>query len=290
MDYCKLVVLINKYKLNKEIKKWAGMFRYLGACHEKDGFSLEEWINYNNTYIDIGIVKSLFRILKENHLIVEKNNRYYITNDNELQRYFEVIYEITKTNLNVSDNNRVQGLLWTPPSEKFIPQNISENFKYLNTWIQKLIQITEEKIIFFSPYYTVSGMKKLLTSIEFLIKNRRKAILFFITNDISINSNKKAFKFLFNKVKKYNSDNIRVFQGKNSHRNDGFKFHAKLLLVDNKRGYMGSANFSKVALENGFELGIPLQEEQVISLTNLIDYWINNNILKEVKFNEIDNL
>ncbi|QXM06625.1 phospholipase D-like domain-containing protein [Crassaminicella indica] len=267
MNYSKMIALVNQYRLEKQLMKWAGIFRYLGACYSKKGFTLEKWLELNNEYIDSGLVESIFRILKEN----------------ELQRYFEIVYEMTKLDINSFYREKQQSLLWTPPKEAFAPKDACKDYIYLNIWIQRLIQITEKRIIFFSPYYTISGIKKLFISIEALMKNRREVSIDFITNDININSNKQAFKFLLSRINKIDNNNLRLFQAKNKDKKDSFKFHAKLVLVDDNKGYMGSANFSKVALENVFELGIPLQKKQVHSLTKLIDYWIYNEI-----FNEID--
>ncbi|MCL5073983.1 MAG: phospholipase D-like domain-containing protein, partial [Actinobacteria bacterium] len=38
--------------------------------------------------------------------------------------------------------------------------------------------------------------------------------------------------------------------------------HAKLLIVDSKRGYLGSANFTKQGLTSRFEVGVELNEQQ----------------------------
>ena len=48
--------------------------------------------------------------------------------------------------------------------------------------------------------------------------------------------------------------------------------HAKLIVADRERGYLGSANLSGRALEDNFEVGVALQPAQARSLDDLITY------------------
>jgi phosphatidylserine/phosphatidylglycerophosphate/cardiolipin synthase-like enzyme len=48
--------------------------------------------------------------------------------------------------------------------------------------------------------------------------------------------------------------------------------HAKCIVVDCKRGYLGSANFSMSGLERNLELGVALSTEEAAALDALITY------------------
>jgi len=47
--------------------------------------------------------------------------------------------------------------------------------------------------------------------------------------------------------------------------------HAKVLIVDAKKGYLGSANFTKQGLTSRFELGVRLDEEQSKTIDRLLE-------------------
>lgn len=47
--------------------------------------------------------------------------------------------------------------------------------------------------------------------------------------------------------------------------------HAKLVVVDGERGYLGSANFSRRGLEKNFELGVALARQEAADLERLVD-------------------
>jgi phosphatidylserine/phosphatidylglycerophosphate/cardiolipin synthase-like enzyme len=57
--------------------------------------------------------------------------------------------------------------------------------------------------------------------------------------------------------------------------------HAKIILVDHKRGYLGSANFSQSALDRNFELGVALSPNQVRSLESLLAFFEAQGLIAE---------
>lgn len=49
--------------------------------------------------------------------------------------------------------------------------------------------------------------------------------------------------------------------------------HAKSILIDDKKGYIFSANFESHGLDNGFEVGIELKNEQILDLQKIYNNW-----------------
>lgn len=52
--------------------------------------------------------------------------------------------------------------------------------------------------------------------------------------------------------------------------------HAKSILVDNKAGYIFTANFEKHGMDDGFEVGVPLNKSQVAELVQIYLKWSNS--------------
>jgi phosphatidylserine/phosphatidylglycerophosphate/cardiolipin synthase-like enzyme len=50
-------------------------------------------------------------------------------------------------------------------------------------------------------------------------------------------------------------------------------FHAKTLLVDGKKGFLFTANYTEMGLKKGFEVGIKLNDKQVVDLQFIQDKW-----------------
>ncbi|KAB2498171.1 MULTISPECIES: phospholipase D-like domain-containing protein [Bacillus] len=268
----RLINLTKKNKLDSALIKWAGIFRYL-QCIQPNGFTLKEWISLNKQHIDEGIVHTLFRILEDMELIKQSQNKYIVINDIQLQRIFELAEIVGSFDYDSLETENEQ-LLWTIPHgiNPVIPRRISKHFEYLNTWIQNLIQTANKRIIFFSPYYSVAGIQQLMISLKALSENKSGITIDWIVNDYDLDMNRKAFEYLLEQSLHENIQ-MRIFEPLEKQEKKLW-FHAKLLLIDQEKGYMGSANFSERALQTQFELGVPLNEQQTKSLVQLIDFWI----------------
>jgi phosphatidylserine/phosphatidylglycerophosphate/cardiolipin synthase-like enzyme len=268
----RLINLTKKNKLDSSLIKWAGIFRYL-QCIQPNGFTLKEWISLNKKHIDEGIAHTLFRILEDMELIKQSQNKYIVINDIQLQRIFELAEMVGNFDYDSLETANEQ-LLWTIPHgiNPVIPRRISKHFEYLNTWIQNLIQTANKRIIFFSPYYSVAGIQQLMISLKALSENKSGITIDWIVNDYDLDMNRKAFEYLLEQFL-YENIQMRIFEPLEKQEKKLW-FHAKLLLIDQEKGYMGSANFSERALQTQFELGVPLNEQQTNSLVQLIDFWI----------------
>ncbi|MFE4759582.1 phospholipase D-like domain-containing protein [Bacillus mycoides] len=268
----RLINLTKKNKLDSSLIKWAGIFRYL-QCIQPNGFTLKEWISLNKQYIDDGIAHTLFRILEDMELIKQSQNKYIVINDIQLQRIFELAEMVGNFDYAELETANEQ-LLWTIPQgiNTVIPRGISKHFEYLNTWIQNLIQTANKRIIFFSPYYSVAGIQQLMISLKALSANKSGITIDWIVNDYDLDMNRNAFEYLLEQFL-YENIQMRIFEPTEKQEKKLW-FHAKLLLIDQEKGYMGSANFSERALQTQFELGVPLNEQQTKSLVQLIDFWI----------------
>lgn len=280
-----LVVLVKKHKLEKFILKWSGAFRYLNSSNN-NGFTKQNWSKLNQP-IDDGIVDTMFRILKQEKFLNELTPGYfYIENEYFFQRVFEVVNEIVNFDFETL-NNKQSHLLWTvsPQASNLIPNNITRHFGYLFTYMINEIASAQNRIVFLAPYFSESGIKQLIQSINAVLSVRSNIVIDFIVSDIESTMNKAALKYLMKNVvmKKGKSNCIRIFEPLYKE-NNSLWFHAKLLLIDDEKGYLGSANFSERALNSQFELGVILEKEQIMPLIDLIDFWIKDNtfVLRDI--------
>lgn len=278
----KFILLVKKYNLEKDILRWAGAFRYLQATN-LNGFSLDQWIELNSP-IDIDLAKTIFRILVHEELIlITEDGLNKITDEISFQRDFEMVNEIVNFDFNLFEEQK-SNLLWTIPNKQIslIPRGISEHFHFLYSWIQELILTSNNRIVFISPYFSENGIRHLLTSLDAINNNKKGIVIDFLVNDMEEKNNSKAFTFLSENIKLVNNNKIRIYEPI-ERENDKLLFHAKLLLVDGEKGYLGSANYSERGLSSQFEIGIPMRINQIKPLMELVDYWINNSYFKLYK-------
>lgn len=58
--------------------------------------------------------------------------------------------------------------------------------------------------------------------------------------------------------------------------------HAKVVIADRERGYLGSANFSWRGMESNLEIGVPLDRQQAEAVDDMISYLEAKSLLHEV--------
>ena len=56
-------------------------------------------------------------------------------------------------------------------------------------------------------------------------------------------------------------------------------FHSKMIVVDSKSGYLGSANITFHAFERNFEVGVALSVDQSSSIEFLVAFWESSGML-----------
>ncbi|MGN7384060.1 phospholipase D-like domain-containing protein [Paenibacillus sp. SAFN-117] len=273
MNYLyKLVKFFIRYNLKENVLEWAGLFRFLG--HDSREFAIAEWTNLLKKSIHPDIIRSFFRILVDEKKIIIKNGIVNIQDEQQLQRDFEVVHSIINllSDLSIESHSK---LLWSVPQGYQIPKKIADQFDHLNSWIQQLIQNTNDRLIFFAPYYSEAGLRHFSLSLRTLISVKKEVKIDWILGEVHNEENEKAINFL---NQTFDPQRINIYLPKNLNERD-LVIHAKVLISDNERGYMGSANFSKGALISQFELGVTLSKSQVESLIKLIDYWIQSDFL-----------
>jgi len=278
VDHNRILRFIQRYELNEYLLEWAGIFRILG--HSNKEFSFDEWTGYMNHSIHPDILQSLFRLLEGEGLIRQiDGDKYIIDNEIDLQRTFELIHRILSLLPDKFDKD--VKLLWTLPDGLYLPKSIVENFEHLDLWIQQLIQRTNERLIFFAPYYSEAGIEHILISINTLMSLKKNVKIDFVFGHLQNEDNERAIGYInrnFTEVK-----NVGIYFPQLNYEKE-LIIHAKVLLSDNQYGYMGSANFSKGAFISQFELGVKLTKYQVVSLVRLVDHWIKSKFL--IGYNE----
>lgn len=281
MEIFKLLLLIDKYQLKDYMIEWAGIFRYLGT--KQGGFTIKDWLELSKSGIDEDIATVILNKLNELQLIDQKKENYFVMDDPGLQEAFIMIDNMLQT-LPDSLFSNEEKLLWTLPKQYLsVPNNIAKDFGYLNTWINNIIQTTNKRLIFLSPYYSVAGINQLMISLKALLKVKNINIDW-IVSDYDNTDNIKTFEFIQKElVEVYKNCEIKFFQPYHQKDND-FSFHAKLLLSDSIKGYMGSANFSKRGLDKQFELGSTIDAKKTKVLTKLVDFWIEKRIFVQIVY------
>jgi len=178
-------------------------------------------------------------------------------------------------------NQTLNNLLWNLNFQfkNQLSYELRTGFSDLTSHLKNIISIAQKRIIFCAPYFSITGLEILLPSLKAALnKNPNLKIVFIIESEA--NKTNRDFVKEIGKLLPKSSYEIYVpFE----QIDEGLVLHSKFLVVDNNKGYLGSANFSERALRQQFELGMKLAVSESKSLSILVESWIQLKYLKTLR-------
>lgn len=161
-------------------------------------------------------------------------------------------------------------LYCTWPHRSELPGNLRARFRDLDEYLRTLAASAQLRLVLVAPYLSEGGMRGLRAAIA--VSAQRGAWIRLVTGDLDEKEslNRRAIASLLEGCDGLLIRNrLRVLRV--SENLAGF-FHAKFMLADGQRGYLGSANFSMNGLERNLELGTALGGEEARTLDELVTY------------------
>lgn len=160
-----------------------------------------------------------------------------------------------------------------------LPSDLRARFRDLDEFVRALAASAKSRLLVVSPYLSPGGMASLRSAIA--VSAQRGAWIRLVTSDLdnSHSANRRSVSVLLD-----GSDGVlirprlRLLAVSESLTE---LVHAKCMVVDGMRGYLGSANLSISGLEKNFELGVALGEEEAAALDHLISYFEANGDLED---------
>ena len=149
-----------------------------------------------------------------------------------------------------------------------LPPDIRSQFRDLDQFVRSLCSSATEQIVMVAPYLSVMGMKSLRASLA--TSAQRGAWIRLLTSNLkeARGWNRKAITALVEDDDgALVRSRLRILAPTE---NLPALIHAKIILTDHRRGYLGSANLSRSAMDLNLEVGLSLAPAQVGALESLI--------------------
>lgn len=136
------------------------------------------------------------------------------------------------------------------------------------------------RIVLLSPFIESEGIEWLIPGLRSAIQ--RGVSVDFISKDLEVGSaNSHAVDSLITADQEQTPGSLRIFDYyEPSDEREAYPLytlHAKLLLVDGERAYIGSANFTENAFTRYLEVGTILEGDQIAGLVDLADHVLTDN-------------
>ncbi|MCP5003364.1 MAG: hypothetical protein GY941_05340 [Planctomycetes bacterium] len=179
----------------------------------------------------------------------------------------------------MSDQQDSSYIYCTWAHRKALPKELNRKFKDLDHFIRQLLSTSQESILIIAPYMTPEGIRLIKDSI--FMSAERGAWIRIVTGEIDdeSNRNKQALQELTEGEKgSVIKSRLRILLGTEEL---SILLHSKIIIIDSRTGYLGSANISFSAFEKNFEVGVELSADQASSFESLVSYWESSGLLKD---------
>lgn len=199
-----------------------------------------------------------FRVLTKTSEGLELNN--------ERLEYFIKLTEVAKAarEYNWPSNKPKPFLYISPPS--LITSDLSGDIDDISNLLINLVRSANNTISIMSPFTNKEGLKSILSPLKACTNNPDISLYLTANEEDKV----MIYKQIIQQVPENMLRNLKLYYCSTELLETDNLPHAKLLIIDSKKGYLGSANFTKQGLKSRFELGVELEEQQSKTVDKLL--------------------
>ncbi|MHB8719433.1 MAG: phospholipase D-like domain-containing protein [Candidatus Dormibacteria bacterium] len=161
-----------------------------------------------------------------------------------------------------------------------LPPVVRDKFGDLDQLLRQLAISARKSILIVAPYLSPAGLRGLKNALGVAAQNGATVKLVTGSLDADGGRNQKALTALLGgETGALIGKHLRVL---NAAESLPVLLHAKVVIADGCRGYIGSANLSWHAMESNLEVGVLLSHRQAETLEQLVAYLEGRSMLVEV--------
>ncbi len=150
-----------------------------------------------------------------------------------------------------------------------------------------LLASASRSAVVLNPFYTQIGFDLLQEALMAVTK--RGGTLTLVTRDIcqGTGENYDYVRQLTDNLRSIDREHQLNLYEFNKKQHENSTFHAKAIMVDRERAYLGSANMTEGSLRNAVEMGAVLSGESIPELAETVDKMLASDLFVPVKIEEI---
>jgi phosphatidylserine/phosphatidylglycerophosphate/cardiolipin synthase-like enzyme len=234
--------------------------------------------NAANLNIHSTLRKQLENLLTEVGVI--QNDKSHKTVDEERAKlFFSHVDAVQLAKEHTWQPRQIRPKLFTSPPE-LIPQSMAADVDDIRNLITELVRGVKESLTIMSPYTTAGALRDILKPLSLNDEASGISVKVYIANPLEdarrqINALKKMIpERIFRCI-------IFFYRADVSPEDDSI-LHAKILIADGVKGYLGSANFTSQGLEKHFELGIEMSPKQAKLSEELLEHLVSKRVFLKI--------
>ncbi len=218
------------------------------------------------------LIKNTQAIL-ENFKVLEKVDNSFKINKDRLDYFIKLVQMAKEARKYKWPEIKHKPFLYISPPN-LITTDLSGDVDDISNLLIGLVGSAVSKITIMSPFTNKDGLKSILVPLR-ACKNSPYISLY-------LTATEQDKTMIYNQVKGHIPENmeknLRIYFCTPELIKEESLPHAKVLIVDSVKGYMGSANFTRQGLTSRFELGVELDKEQSNTVEKLLAMLIEKGI------------
>jgi phosphatidylserine/phosphatidylglycerophosphate/cardiolipin synthase-like enzyme len=178
-----------------------------------------------------------------------------------------------------SERKTVTPVYCTWSYRNLLPPTLRTRFRNLDHFVRELIASAKFRLVIVVPYLSPAGVSSLRSAMAVAVQNG--AWIRILTGELNDTEgwNRRALRDLVEGVEGALIRNrIRILTGTQAL---PILFHAKLIIADGERGYLGSANLTGSGLSKNFEVGTALGMSQAEALDTLVSFFEAQGLIED---------
>lgn len=219
-------------------------------------FSIEEIGRIFDQKVHPELIKNI-KVILQNFGVIAIENGIFSVNKDKLISFIKIV-SIAKAARDYKwPSVRLKPFLYISPPN-IITSDLAEEIDDISNLLIDLVSSATESIIIMSPFTNKVGLSSILAPLK--VCKKLPSVSIYLTAPSQDQS--MIIKQINDLVPTILANKLNIYFCTSESMEEDHLPHAKLLIVDSKRGYLGSANFTKQGLTSRFEVAIELNEQQ----------------------------
>lgn len=244
------------YRDDLEAELFKNLQKYDGKILSED--------NLQNLYtqrVHSSLIKNTQLVLSSFGVISQKSE----VNKERLE-YFMKLVEVAKAARKYNwPSDRPKPFIYVSPPT-LITSDLSGDVDDISNLLINLVRSATKSISIMSPFTNKEGLKSILSPLK-ACKNTPKISLFLTANEMD---KEMIYKQVREQIPGEMLRHCEIYFCSSDLVESDNLPHAKVLIIDSSKGYLGSANFTKQGLKSRFELGVELDDQQSKTVDRLL--------------------
>lgn len=178
-------------------------------------------------------------------------------------------YYLAYTGFNPLKHTKLEATLVASQPVEWFPESIEGVGNLVDAWTN-LIKEAKQTIIIVNPYWSEQAVTSILQRLDKTSFDDISMSIY--TRHLSVKDDEYKAMQAFKRYFKSKGAEIDIVMPRHHSKDNLFRplIHAKVLICDKTKGYIGSANISKNGFLNSFEVGVIVEGNELIKVVKLI--------------------